>query len=283
MRCGTRRPSVAIPWLGALFALFAACNINPQGEWDPLQCKDGKDNDGDGLIDCADPDCWAFVCDPPPSASTDAGMDTSPPIRDAAMSEPKDSGWLPLTPPIADDDSGMMSVADAGAPPRCAINEVTCPAGNECVDGVCKPSAIAGNYTITVVSAVVPEKTLTGVCYDFDVSCPPILACGICQPDPYAVILQNGVKTVGTTNHRINTRTPNWADQSFKMTLQENDRLELQVWDWDPFYTTKIFICSPDLRDLPTGMLQCWPNPSMTVDQGTDGAYTVIARVKKLP
>jgi hypothetical protein len=260
-----------------------ACNINPHGEWDPLQCSDGKDNDGDGLIDCDDPDCWAFVCETPPPPNTDAGMETPPPIRDAGVS-PKDSGWPALTPPIAEDDSGMMSVADAATPVRgCTIGEIPCPAGDECVDGVCKPNAIAGNYTVTVVSAVVPEKTLTGVCYDFDVSCPPILACGICQPDPFAVIVQNGVKTVGTTNHRINTRTPNWEDQSFPMTLQEMDRLELQVWDWDPFYTTKIFYCSPDLQDLPTGILQCKPKASMTIDPGTDGPYNVIARVKKLP
>jgi hypothetical protein len=284
MRCGTRRPSVALLCLGSLLAVVAAaCNINPHGEWDLLQCSDDKDNDGDGLIDCADPDCWAFVCDKPRAASKDAGMNPSPPMRDAGMSEPEDGGWLPLTPPIADDDSGMQSVADASTPARCAIGEVPCPTGSECVDGVCKPSGIAGNYTITVVSAVVPERSQSGVCYDFDVACPLILSCGNCQPDPYAVVFQNSVKMVAITNHRVNTRTPNWEDQSFPLTLHDGDRLELQVWDWDPYYMTKIFFCSPDLHDLPTGMLKCSPKPSTTIPAGTDGDYNVMARVTKLP
>jgi hypothetical protein len=286
MRCGTKRPPVALLCLGSLIAVVvgAACNINPRGEWGPLQCSDGKDNDGDGLIDCDDPDCWAFVCDARPPAIKDMEMDASQPVLDAGMSESKDSGWLPLPPPIEEEDSGMMSIADSGTPsPSCALGEVACPAGDTCLDGVCKPTGIAGDYTITVMSAVVPEKSLTGVCYDFDVSCPPILACGICQPDPFAVIVQNGVKTVGTTNHRINTRVPNWEDQSFKMTLKEMDRLELQVWDWDPFYTTKIFSCTPDLRDLPTGMLHCSPRSGTTIEPGSDGPYIIVARVKKLP
>jgi hypothetical protein len=286
MRSGTRRPSVACLRVGWLVAVVyaTACSVNPHGEWDPAQCSDGLDNDGDGLIDCDDPDCWAFVCKTPPPVSKDASVDASHPEHDAALPEHKDSGSL-LPPPTVDEDSGPMSRPDSGTPPlSCTTNEALCPNGTACVDGVCKPIALAGDYIFTIVSAVVPEQSLTGVCYDFDASCPPILQkCGICQPDPFVVITKNGVNNVGTTNHRINTRTPNWEDESFKITLLEKDRLEFAVWDWDPFYNTRIFSCTPDLQKLPTGMLQCSPRAGTTIEPGSDGPYNVVARAKKLP
>jgi hypothetical protein len=285
MRCRTRRPSLALLQLTLLVAVTCAtaCSVNPRGEWDALQCNDGLDNDGDGLIDCDDPDCWAFVCKQAP-APKDAGVDASHPVHDAALVEPSDSGSLAI-PPVLDEDSGPMSRPDSGTPPpSCTTNEPACPKGTECVDGVCKPIAIAGDYTFTIVSAVVPEQSQTGVCYDFDATCPPLLlSCGICQPDPFVVIYKNGVDRVAETNHRINTRTPDWSDQSFKITLLEGDRLDFAVWDWDPFYNTRIFICTPDLRDLPTGMLQCSPSSSMTIEPGHEGPYKVLARAKKLP
>ena len=40
-----------------LLPLFAACSSSYEGDADLAECSDTLDNDGDGLIDCDDPDC----------------------------------------------------------------------------------------------------------------------------------------------------------------------------------------------------------------------------------
>lgn len=51
-------------WLGLAFAILTACGDEVGFESTPLTCADARDNDGDGLIDCADPQCQGeVICD----------------------------------------------------------------------------------------------------------------------------------------------------------------------------------------------------------------------------
>lgn len=58
-------------WALAL-AAFAACSEQVGYERSAAECGDGKDNDGDGLADCADPDCRAR-----PECGKDAAVERS--------------------------------------------------------------------------------------------------------------------------------------------------------------------------------------------------------------
>ena len=55
------RPGWLLLVLPAAFACFDPDRVptgtTPSTETDPFACEDGRDNDGDGLVDCQDPDC----------------------------------------------------------------------------------------------------------------------------------------------------------------------------------------------------------------------------------
>ncbi|HEY2734881.1 MAG TPA: hypothetical protein VGI70_12890 [Polyangiales bacterium] len=280
---------MALRWgLCVLLAGLAACDVNTLGEWDPVRCSNGIDDDHDGLIDCDDPDCWAFACDKPSNDQPmDAAVDASRPISDAGSSRDKDaqtdsSILPPPPPPPPDDDSGMMSIEDASMPPAsCANGGMSCPSGSSCMNGVCNPDSIAGDYTLQIVSAVVPQRTVTGVCFDFDMLCPPLGSCDECMPDPFVVVLKNGVGMVGTASHVLNTTTPMWSDAKFSLSLSQGDRLEFDVWDWDPLINTRMFTCVPDLTGIASGKLQCGPRSGMTIAPGNDGPYGVAATIER--
>jgi hypothetical protein len=76
-------------WLSALALInLVACSEDVPEERTVAQCSDGKDNDGDGLTDCGDPDCRALViC--LPDARVDAGRDRGKDLlgKDRRLSE----------------------------------------------------------------------------------------------------------------------------------------------------------------------------------------------------
>ncbi len=113
---------------------LAACSGSGSGAGEPAAedtlaaCQDGRDQDGDGLTDCADPDCQVFVA----CAARPAGPDAAP--GDAAG--PADAVAELDAPPPAD-AAGPADVAppDSGAAPPCT------PCGNGSLRGtVCAPS-----------------------------------------------------------------------------------------------------------------------------------------------
>lgn len=70
----------------------------------PRTCTDGRDNDGDGVLDGADARCWHFV---PPSATSCAtvrGSDIEPPIVEGALV------WRGLASTVSDPRGGAGSV-----------------------------------------------------------------------------------------------------------------------------------------------------------------------------
>lgn len=77
----------------ALLGFLAACPGRGELESDAVRCKDGLDNDNDGLIDCKDPGCFYLAyCNPsdarpqdgpaPPPPPLDHGPDVKPPDPD---------------------------------------------------------------------------------------------------------------------------------------------------------------------------------------------------------
>jgi hypothetical protein len=114
--------------VGLLFLtlLLSACGDTAPGfESTPLTCTDGQDNDDDGLLDCADPEC----ADQPvcidaaetPVVGTDLGVDpvdrADAGIPGAEASAPDGGGDYPDGATPAVDSAGPVadSIADAGA------------------------------------------------------------------------------------------------------------------------------------------------------------------------
>jgi hypothetical protein len=288
MRGPTGRQSISANTMWVLVGMMAvtaaACTITPHGEWDPKQCSDGIDNDGDQLIDCADPDCWAFVCKQPGTSRLDAGPDAALAARDAMPFDARaaDTGAPSMS--RDPDDSGGASGDDATTA-NCGPGLAECGAGDECVQGICQAIEITGTYSIQILSATVPPRTLAGDCHD-----PDLVACSIrqdcsldiCDPDPYVVVTKNGVVNLGKTQFRNNTTKPTWTDENIRAALQNGDRLEFAVWDWDGVTSMKIYACSPDLSKLRTGMLRCSPPPSTISKPPAGETIEVVAAVVKL-
>ena len=79
------------------------------------QCSDGVDNDGNGLIDCADPSCVGTATCLTPDAGTDArATDANVSVIDAAVAMPDSSVIVPDSQPLAID-------ARVGAPDALVI------------------------------------------------------------------------------------------------------------------------------------------------------------------
>lgn len=263
-----------------------ACQRDPPGEWDPVQCRDGKDNDGDRLADCLDPDCWAFACgaEPaPPSPAPAAGSGGAPlPFDAGTPAQPQVDASLPPTFPDLDsgveEDAGPMT---SPPPAACSPSGSSCATGQTCVNGSCKPIDITGNYVLEIVSAVLPSRMASGGCYDPDVWC-AIGACdGTCLPDPYVVVTKNSVVRVGTTGTLPDTVRPKWSSARFELALTDSDKLVFAVWD-NGLINSSVFSCSPDLLlQLPSGMLSCSPPSRAAADAGPSTTYEVVARISK--
>ena len=287
----TRAAQVASLLLTAALGL-ASCAQDIRGEFSALECTNERDDDNDNLIDCRDPDCWVFcpaqrpgMIGTPDSMFPDAGSgDASPPDT------LPDSGREPTMP---GDDAGMSieppDPDDAGMPPMCT----TCPAGEECIDGTCKPKSITGEYDISVRSAVVPLSTPNDKCFDYRgaaAGCQSrgILLCECVPPDPYVTILLNGkVLTRATSPEARGTASPSWtASPVVRTTLTDDSTLTFIVYDWDGIGSdTEIFRCSPDLAALSSGtdVLSCSPAAGMTIPPPRGTNYVVAVSVKKPP
>jgi hypothetical protein len=271
----------------AALLMSAGCSVARPGEWDPAQCRDGLDNDGDGLVDCADADCWAFACGPGKAgglAGAEAGSGGQRALVDAGPPPITYVDARVLPPPFQDNDAGDLG-EDAGPPPSttgCGATHAECASDEECVGGQCVPGSITGSYVLEVLSAVVPARTLTGTCWDTDVFC--ALSCdGDCRPDPYVRVTKNSVLSVGATSSASDTTKPTWTNARFDVSLTDGDTLVFGVWDSDMLnLNMDMYSCSPDLAtQVPTGMLRCTAAARATIPPGADGAYEVLARITR--
>jgi len=280
--------------------LFAACTtVSSHGEWDPLECGDGLDNDGDGKIDCDDPDCWAFRCGsaapkattggrPGAAVSSGAGGhdDGADGLDSGSVGVSRDAQTATTTTKpyegTARPDAGRDAAQDANR--GCDPNDPDCDSGVGCGSGECGPSpSFAGKYILEVRSAVVPDRMLGGLCVDPDLRC-GLGVCNDCErPDPYVVVMQNNVVRLGQTSARQDTQTPTWTDARFPIELREpSDTLTFHVWDEDLLTRREIFSCTPKLPNpLPDGELSCEPPSRLVVAPGPSGPYKVVARIMK--
>jgi hypothetical protein len=116
-----------------LILLFASVPLGCGGQTNPgelgSECSDGKDNDGDGLVDCQDPDCQsAPICGGRPDAGLDSGLSDSFPIPDL----PRVEGQL------ADQPQPTTSYGQ-----RCTSPGTACPDGKTtCVQGKFSPQGV---------------------------------------------------------------------------------------------------------------------------------------------
>jgi hypothetical protein len=112
-----------------LVALAAGCEGRTSPGEFGAECSDGKDNDGDSLIDCADPDCrGAPVCGGRADGAPDLG-----PRRDA----PRPGERLPLDSPRRDQPPSSMYGQ------RCTAPNQPCPDGKTfCVEGQYSPEGV---------------------------------------------------------------------------------------------------------------------------------------------
>jgi hypothetical protein len=282
-RLPLRRTSVcaSILWL-----FSTACAAPPHGEWDPRQCSDGVDNDADGRIDCADPDCWAYACagrmrdagvaqggsagsDMSGSGAALGGMHAAGSGGRTSLPDLEDAGGTPLQP---DDDAGVTPM------PECSATRADdCGTGRECISGRCQPVDISGRYVLSIVSALVPARNSLGACFDPDVWCALGACDGSCQPDPYVVVTKNSVARVGATSTQTDTTAPKWTGVKLEVQLGAGDSLLFGVWDADTFGNAELFSCSPQLQaQIRSGNLRCSPSTR------TDGSYEVIAKITRL-
>jgi len=171
----------------------------PEAENHPIVCEDGLDNDCDGAIDCADPECAGTPTCPPGCNSN--GL-CEPPLGENPCTCPPDCGQAILEHPsqgncqdgIDNNCNGLIDCAD----PDCATDP-TC-AGPVCGDGVCATPAGENPCTCTPDCGPSEPEDHPAVCEDgLDNDCdgaidcadpectpfPPCLGCnfnGLCEP-----------------------------------------------------------------------------------------------------
>ncbi|PIE19811.1 MAG: hypothetical protein CSA65_01025 [Proteobacteria bacterium] len=104
----------------SVLALAPGCSGNTQSAELPERCLDGKDNDGDGQIDCEDPDCQRLPICGAPLVPLDTG--SAPP--------PPDSQPLLDGPPVVDKGPTPDS-----APPPSSYGKTCRNINNLCSDG----------------------------------------------------------------------------------------------------------------------------------------------------
>lgn len=256
-------------------------------------CSSGDDEDGDGLIDCEDPDCLsAEVCRN--YAAIGAPIHGDEDAVDGGVlnpwMDPGLTGSPESQPPLdagaagggddvqggdgdADDapsplDAGASS--DAGAPvedddvplPTC---DPACSDGQFCMDGTCVEvgASTDGMFELQVLSATVPDKNAIENC--FDTVCPGVVSSPfglcLCDPDTYVKVLRvsEGISSlVGVTATAERSLSPQFGDV-FDVELLEGDVLIFEVWDEDdePLEDSIISACSPDLTSFSAGPISC--------------------------
>jgi len=93
-------------WIGvvSLLVIAAGCSEEVGFERSAAECSDGKDNDGDGLVDCVDPDCRAR-----PECLPDASLERRPDAGKPDAPGPRETG-------LGDSHPGEASAPDAPSP-----------------------------------------------------------------------------------------------------------------------------------------------------------------------
>ncbi len=275
------RPAVNALFASALIASIqglTACASISAGEVTAAACLEGNDDeDGDGKMNCEDPDCFAFEACRPSALSRDAGGAGSSPTAGtggAGGSGSSNSGGASASggsggdepQPILDggDDSGFVIpiMPDASFVPDAAIIPCGgCAVGEVCVEDVCEPGGdpTGGTYTITVVSGTVPYAT-DGICVDVSCNLSPVVYC-ICRPDPYVrvvLVRQSEEEVVLDSNVVSRSVDPMFDVEGFPVTLEQGDTLRFEMWDKNQTIADKqVFSCKPDLSNLTPGPLEC--------------------------
>ena len=106
-------------------------------------CSDGRDNDGDGNIDCVDQDCWVFVIcsseDGGPDSDTDTDTDTdSDTDSDGDSDTNTDTGSSTDT--GTDTDTGFVCGDDCWGADGCLTD------AGRCVRFTCRPNDEGGDF-----------------------------------------------------------------------------------------------------------------------------------------
>lgn len=131
-------------------------------------CTDREDNDGDGLVDCADPDCHVFrVC-----------QDYAPPPRRGA---PVDSG-----PAMTIDANGCPEPKrEIQSVPKAALGGVLIPIGLIMIGGSI-PLFLGINYSTDTFSGRLPDGSSFTTKIGFGYSCSADVPCNTSQADAHA-------------------------------------------------------------------------------------------------
>lgn len=212
-------------------------------------CRDDRDNDGDGLIDCADPDCRAIPC--VVSGTADAAT-----------------------------DAGSWDAATETCSPACLPGEV-------CRDQTCGISLPAdlrvevlsmdGPGALSGLLPTCPDPPTVGDCGLVGIT----LVCTGCPPDPYVRVdlerprIGGGapmVSMIGRTQPASNSESASWTDidrWEFNLNpvrVEPGDDVVLVALDRDDPEENPpddlLFGCSLKASDLRIGAQRCISKPS---------------------
>jgi hypothetical protein len=250
--------------------LAAGCQITPlAAETGAFACNNTRDEDGDNMRDCEDPDCWGYAhC----RVQEDASAPFVPAVPPAEI--PDGLGGPPLKPPANEQDSGMPvhipdlgdasidvdAAPDAELPPVC---DPSCPE-HRCVAGVCAAPVDLGAFLITSLEISVP-RAIDGQCLDPDQACGFKLS-PCCTPDPDLYVSVAGVKVAFADIddaayflwQRLDVVVELREDDVVRFEVLDDDTADGDVADGEP---DPVFECSTTVTvdNVATGMLRCSP------------------------
>lgn len=231
------------------------------GEVSEFECRDGEDNDHDGMKDCADPgcrgtlECLQSALEPSggngPTLKVDSGQTNVPHDADASKNDGGTSNTLDASDSIPDGGP-----SDGAMPNACPTG--VCASGKICEDGTCVPGAKLGaspvNVHITIKRAEVPWARLEfgrQILFDFGDSGSWAVGGG---PDPYIVILLKShdanLLELWQSTLRQDTFAGLWNEPGIDVELTGDDELVFEARDYDGLLDSEriyesIFSCSP--------------------------------------
>jgi hypothetical protein len=134
-------------------------------------CRNGIDDDGDGLTDCDDPDCADFIfCQKLPDSGLAPGLDAGPGASDAAS-------------PVDASSIDASTLAWGALAPRCGDSLVSSCSQCPGKPYVCKPCELSANCVADCDTGCSGEQTCatSGSCAEQGIDCADKIFCG-CQP-----------------------------------------------------------------------------------------------------
>lgn len=225
-----------------------ACAQPLSGEFSSRECSNDIDDDGDSLVDCADPDCAAWIhCSAQflKLQAIDGG-------QGRRQGEPVDT-------PNTTDGGGSGGN------------------GENCNGEPCDAGLPKGTFALRATEAIVPGA-VGGRCLDL---CTPgfEFTCN-CDPDPYVLIMFDGAERwrseVVMDKRHATWSTEGTAALTLVLVPEDDGRMELIVMDYDegdvpddllgPQTDDEIFRCKPSLKWLNSGYLGC-SQPEGSEDQ----------------